>query len=118
MTDGKEGFYSIQYQGISGVGLGLLAFDTNIVTGVDIAGVLYDGEYQHNQRNDMLDVRLTLTVPPGVHLVMGIPPQSQEATLTIEMSLPRDLGNETPVTVPTTDGQVTVLFRKIRDFPS
>ncbi len=114
----KEGFYSVTFAGHADYGFGIIILDTGVVIGADVGGVLYDGIYDFNHKTEMLDVSVTLTVPPGVPLVMGVPPQTIEYKFKIVTSLPRTLGNETPITIDTPSGPVNVIFKKIRDFPS
>lgn len=114
----KEGFYSIQYQGPKGQGFGLIALDTGTVVGADVTGGLFDGTYNYNHKTEMLDVKITLTVPAGESLVTGAPPQASEYKTTFESSLPRTLGEEKPIQVNGPENQpIHVVIKKIRDFP-
>ena len=113
----KEGFYSITFMGTAGnVGVGVLVLDTGFIVGVDIGGVRYDGEYKYNPKTEMLDADVTLTVPPGVPLVTGIPPQNKEWSFTFQVSFPRETP-QTPILVQTPTGPVNVVIRFLRGFP-
>ncbi|MBF0449009.1 MAG: hypothetical protein HQL67_12470 [Magnetococcales bacterium] len=113
----KEGFYSIQFRGSSDYGFGVIILDTNMVIGADVGGVLYDGNYTLNDNTHEIDLNVTLTVPAGIALVMGVPPRHEDYTIPIVTSIPRDLGQEKPVLLQTDFGPVNVIFKKIRDFP-
>lgn len=112
-----EGFYSIVYVGNAGVGAGVLVFDTNIVVGADAGGGLYDGTYTVDTRRNVIDVNVTLTVAPGVGLVLGVPPQPYAYKVPIQASIPRGVA-QNQFTINTPYGSATVLMRKIRDFPN
>ena len=114
----KEGFYSVTFTGYADYGFGIIILDTGVVIGADVGGVLYDGTYDFNHQTEMLDVNVTITVPPGIPLVTGTPPQTTEYKFRIKASLPRTLGDETPITIDTPLGPVNIVFKKIRDFPS
>ena len=45
----NEGFYAIYYTGIASSGLGLLAFKSGTVVGVDAVGGTFDGQYSINE---------------------------------------------------------------------
>lgn len=112
-----EGYYSIEYSGIAGWRIGQIVLDTGVIVGSDAAGGKHDGTYEYNPRTDMLDLKFTLTVPPNVPLVMGIPPQGKEYKVPIETSIPKDLGGEHPIKIETMFGPVGVVIKKLRDFP-
>ncbi len=113
----KEGFYSITYVGETGdVGFGIITLDTEVIVGADVAGGRYDGEYKYNPKTEMLDASITLTVPPGIPLVTGVPPQDKEWSFTFQASFPRETP-KTPVLVQTPIGPVNVEIRFLRDFP-
>ena len=60
----------VQYIGEAGIGVGLLALDTNIIAGVEMLGGVLDDTYVHNPRTDVLEaenrllLRSILSVPP------------------------------------------------------
>ena len=113
----KEGFYSIVFVGQTGdSGFGIIVLDTGRVVGVDITGARYDGTYAYNQQTDLIDVDLTLTVPPGVPLVQGIPARSEEWSFDFTANFPKET-RESPVEVNTPFGPVNTIFRYLRAFP-
>ena len=114
----KEGFYSIVYQGTMGFGFGMLALDTGVVVGADVAGGTYDGSYAFNPMTNSLDIYVEVSIPAGVSLVQGIAAQPDAYTFPVSFGITRDLGKEQPVTIPTPYGNVAVVLKKIRDFPS
>lgn len=114
----KEGFYSVMYAGTADRGFGVLVLDSGLIYGVDVGGVLYDGTYKFNSATGKIEAVLELTIPPGTHLVQGIPAQTKEWKMPIIAQLDRELGAEQMITVDTPAGPVRAVFKKIRDFPS
>lgn len=113
----KEGFYSVTYVGATGAwGIAVIVLETGIIVGADPLGGRYDGTYSFNNRTEMLDAIIKVTVPSGVPLVTGVPAQDKEWSFEFPASFPRET-SETPVLVQTTIGQVNVVFRYLRGFP-
>ena len=113
----KEGFYSIAFTGQFGdSGFGIIVLDTGRVVGVDVGGACFDGTYTYNQQSKLIDVDLTLTVPPGVPLVQGVPARPDEWSFDFKASFPKET-NETPVAVDTPFGPVNTIIRYLRAFP-
>lgn len=114
----KEGFYKFMYEGAAGFGGGILVLDTGFVVGADVTGAEYDGTYKYNPNTNMLDVQITLTVPPGVALVTGMPPSTDEYKIEIGAPFPREFETPVPIDLDTPTGPVRVVVTKIRDFPT
>ena len=114
---GIKGYYSVRYSGAAGEGFGQITLDANVIVGTDIAGAKFEGTYRYNERTDMFDVELELTVPPDAGTDTGLPAQGDERKLPIRASIPRDLGGQLPIPVPTPLGEVQVIFEQIRDLP-
>ena len=115
----KEGFYSITYAGAGAggdPGFGILVLDTGAVIGADVAGGRYDGTYVYNDKTEMIDAKLKLTVPAGVWLLTGVPAQDKEWSFEFEASFPRET-SETPFRVDLPSGPVNVIIRFLRGFP-
>ncbi len=112
----REGFYGISYAGTEDYGFGIIVLDTNMVVGVDVGGVKYDGRYQFNTRTEEIDAFIKLTVPPGVALVQGVPAQDEEYSFEFNASFPRET-SETHLRIETRYGPVNVVLKYLRSFP-
>ena len=111
-----EGMYSFQFQGAQGNGLGVLVLSGGRVFGSD-GGVRYDGSYEPSQsRAAHVDVKVHLTVPPGVGLVQGVPPQTM--TFGFDLNCTFATRGTTNVTVPTPYGPVAGVVTFLRDIPN
>lgn len=111
-----EGMYQIDFAGTAGSGTGILVLDKGKVFGVDTERVRYDGEYEPSPTNNHTSLKLRVSVPPGVNLVQGLPPQSTEFAFSIEADIPT--ANEASFLQSTPFGDVTVIMRKVRSLPN
>lgn len=110
-----DGMFEIVYQGRTGAGTGVLVLMAGRVFGSD-GGVLYDGTYEPSSSNsDFLDVYLRCTVPPGIGLVTGVPPQKM--TYSFDLSAKIRSRGETRVKVETPYGPVGATVRFLREVP-
>ncbi len=114
----KEGFYQIRYAGQAGQGVGIMVLDTGLVVGCDVVGGRYDGTYNYNQTTDLLDLEVTVWVPPGTWLVQGIPARSEPYTFQARASIPRNFTGEQAFAGQTEFGPVAFRLTKLRDFPN
>jgi hypothetical protein len=114
----KEGFWRIEFTGVAGSGIGVLALDTGIICGAGAAGGIFDGSYLFDPRSNVLDCSITWTASePGITLVQGGPPVPQGFRFTVPVQLPNSMGQVVTLPVQTPLGQVNVRLTKIRDFP-
>ncbi|CAA7611404.1 conserved hypothetical protein [Candidatus Terasakiella magnetica] len=110
-----DGFYSIQFGGAAGAGIGILVVHNGKVVGIDAGGVAYDGSASPTPGGNV-GVNLLLNVPAGVHLVQGVV-KPQPWQLPINVVVPEaSLGNGQPLAVGTPVGPVNVVIKKLRDF--
>ena len=110
-----NGFYSIYYTGKTGTGFGVLVLKDGIVTGADVSGGIYDGEYTIEDERKVFEGTIKLVIPPGVPLVTGAGPSQQSYTQQIPISMPFDLNQGRPVQVQTSTGPVNLIIKKIRN---
>lgn len=113
----KEGFYSVAYKGLAGSGFGMLALDTGAVVGADAMGGVYDGSYAFNPATNLVDLEIMAVLPAGLWPVQTGVPLQKPISFPVKVSLPRAVGVEKSAIAQTPLGPVTVLFRKIRNFP-
>ena len=108
-----DGIFSITFRGRADWGTGLLILQNGVITGADASGALYDGSYQ--ERGPDVDVKLTLTVPPGVTLVQGTAAQPKQYSISSETTLPiREVLEEKAILLEFPPGPVNVIFRRLR----
>lgn len=111
-----NGFYSIYFTGLVGVGFGVIILKDGIIMGVDGAGATYDGNYEIDNTKGFIKGKIILKAPPGLQLVTGASSGSEPGRWEIPLILPSDLGNEKPLSIKTPTGPINVIFRKLRDF--
>ena len=108
-----DGIYQITFRGAVDWGIGILHLKDEVITGADVGGVLYDGVYSGQGEKFKFD--LTCTVPPGVSLVQGTPPQSNEYSFKFSLDLAKkDLESQQPVLIQLPPGPVNVIFKRLR----
>jgi hypothetical protein len=115
----REGFWTVEFQGIAGAGAGMVVLDTGQLVGADASGMHYDGNYTADPASGDLDcvVRCTVT-RPGTWLVQSGRPVPVGAAFEARFRLPRTLGEARPVQIQTSAGPVVAVFTKLRDFPN
>jgi hypothetical protein len=108
-----DGIYLITFRGRADWGMGMLILQRGVITGADTGGALYDGSYLECGAN--LQLKLTLTVPPGATLVQGTPAQPNQYSISSETTLPtKALLSGEPILVQLPPGPVNVIFRRLR----
>ena len=115
-----NGFYKISYEGATGAGFGMLALLSGLVSGIDEAGVAYDGEYGEDDQTGVVQFHVRATIPAGVGLVLGTPPKDEPWSFAIDAVLPPGFATGTPIKLRTRFGPVTLVFALLRriDLPS
>ena len=84
-----------------------------MVVGTDAGGVLYDGTYK--DIGDMVEIALTMTVPPGATLVQGTPPQPRSYVIPVKASFPKvAITKSQPILMQLPPGPVNVIFQCLR----
>jgi len=108
-----EGIYQITFRGAADWGMGMLVLKEGTITGADVGGILYDGTY--SDRDDNIEVNITLTVPAGATLVQGTPPRPTEQKVPFTASFRKpDIENRQPILVVLPPGPVNVIFNRLR----
>jgi hypothetical protein len=112
-----DGMYSMHFRGAADWGMGMLILQRGQITGADFSGALYDGSYR--VEGSEIEVRMTMTVPPGVTLVQGTPAQPTKYEVPIYLRIPISiLETQQPVLMQLPPGPVNVIFRRLRTLSS
>src|ERR1035437_2151568 len=80
-----DGIYSITFRGRDDWGMGMLILQKGSILGADSGGAQFDGQYF--ERGPVVDVKMTMTVPPGATLVQGPKPQPFAYTIPVEIAV-------------------------------
>ena len=99
-----NGFYKISYGGKTGSGIGMLALMGGVVSGIDEAGVQYDGTYGEDADTGAVQFHVRATVPA----------KGEAWSFSVDAVLPPGFAAGTPVPLRTPYGSVTVGFRLLR----
>ena len=109
------GVYRVEFAGTQ-QGIALLVLRDGKVNGVDTAGVVYAGTYAVEPEGKTR-VRLELTIPPRVALVIGDQPATAtERSIPLELVLPAAAPTGTAMSVATSLGPLTLRMTKTADF--
>ena len=102
------------FRGAFDWGIGMLVLRKKVVTGVDAAGVNYDGQYI--DLGDTIEFEIVMKIPPGVTLVQGTParPDTYETSFTATISRVAIEKNQT-VQLNLPQGPVNAIFCKLRE---
>ena len=110
-----DGMYQLLLEGKADTATGMLIISNNQVFGCD-QGVNYDGICQANENQpDTALLRLKVTVPPHVELIMGQPPVNYERRFDIEFTIKAH--SETRVRIGTPDGNIRGTIAFMREIP-
>ncbi len=109
-----NGFYKVTYDGKTGSGLGMLALCNGVASGIDEAGVEYDGVYDEDNETGVVQLHLRAMVPGNVSLVNGVPPKPAPWSFSFDVVLPPNFAAGTPFPLRTPFGAVTAGLRLLR----
>ena len=97
------------------MGCAVLALDTEMVVGADIADGVYDGKYVWNAQKGEFDVDMRVEVPEGTTIVQGVTAPPGGLTFNVTCSFPRNPDNEV-ILAMTDHGPVYVRIKLLRAF--
>lgn len=109
-----NGFYSIYFTGTTGSGFGLLALKDGIITGIDVTGGQFDGEYK--VAGEEVTGQLRVSLPPGTISITGQPAGPSGLLMEYPIRLPINLGAGHTIPLRTPFGPINVIVKKLRDF--
>jgi hypothetical protein len=110
-----DGVYGFAYCGDIGVGMGALEFSAGKITGQDIAGGVYRGDFTVDPGTGDITLKLELTVPAGMPLVQGTSAQPMQYAKTLTAKLPADFADGTPFDADVPPGKVKIMAKRIPD---
>ncbi len=108
-----DGFYTVTYVGVAGMGLCVLLFENGTLRGFDMRGGKYDGTFTRNADRS-IDMTGTLVVLPGIELVTGAPPTEKTVLMPLKAHLPADMAEDQIVPVSVGDRLVQASFKRMR----
>jgi hypothetical protein len=108
-----DGFYAAFMTGRAGISVLLIVIRGNVIVGVDVGGLQYDGTIEETATGYRCSV--VYVVPPGAALITGAPPPSQPVRIPVSFELTRGFADGRIVTITTPLGPVNAKFQKLRD---
>ena len=107
-------FYTMQYLGQSGVGMGAIYIGKGKIVGADVAGGRYSGTYSEDAGR--IKAEIVLSMPNGGPLVTGnqVPPGTK---IPMKADWPSNFANGQAQQIMVTGRPVNVTFEKVDDIP-
>lgn len=107
--------YIAYFSGITGNSVGLFFIGNGIVSGVDVGGMKYDGDYKLNQATKRLEGEIRFVVPAGEALITGLTSGNKEIEIRSPLTLPEDFANGSTISIKTPAGNVNAIFEKLKE---
>lgn len=107
-----QGFYKMEYTGNVGQGAGALAFVNGHLAGIDVAGGVYDGQYQTTP-DGVVTGYADLSFPQGGMLVTGAVVAAGSPPMRIPFSIEGDGAVGQVIRIQTPTGPVNLRLTKL-----
>ncbi|WP_112358660.1 hypothetical protein [Agrobacterium cavarae] len=107
-----QGFYKMEYTGNAGQGVGSLAFVNGYIAGVDVAGGVYEGQYQ-TLPDGVVTGYADLSFPKGGMLVTGVVVAASAPPMRISFSIEEDGAVGQVIRIQTPTGPVNLRLTKL-----
>src|SRR5690606_22487549 len=101
-----DGFYSAYFTGVVGNSMALFAFRDGQITGVDVGGMQYDGEYKVDADKSLISGRIVYVILPGHQLITGAAAGSEPVRIEFPLELPTGFADGRVLSLPTPSGLV------------
>lgn len=111
-----NGFYAGYFAGGAGNGLAMFVIVDGKISGADMAGVSFDGDFSENKESQLAGT-VSVRVPPGVTVVQGITAPAQGLKYEVPFIFPKKFDEEPFLELRTPLGNVNVRLQKVRDLP-
>lgn len=108
-----DGFYVAYLTGKAGNSLGVFTFINGIIVGADVGGVIYEGSYQVDSQNSLINGILKYKVSAGGSLITGFT-APHDLEFSVPFQIPASFADGNVVRVDTPNGPVNAKFQKIR----
>lgn len=109
-----NGIYAGYFTGKVGSGFAMFVLKDGVLTGADVTGVLFDGEYKAADTKAVTGI-LHAKIPPGTTTIQGVTAGERGLNYSAPFSLPANFESEPYVTVETPLGTVNVRLVKLRE---
>ena len=113
----KPAIYVAYFTALTGQSVGLFYIGSGIISGVDVGGIQYDGNYTVDSTDGSLHGMVTFVLPPNIPLITGVVGGSMPTRIPVELNLPADFGDGKTVTISTPTGPVNARFEKTKELP-
>jgi hypothetical protein len=108
-----DGFYTMTFVGVAGMGLGTLLLENGRVRGFDMQMGEYNGTYVRHP-DGAVDFTATLLVAAGKEIVTGMAPPDKTVLVPLGARVPANWTEDTIVMVKVGDREAQVSFTYMR----
>jgi hypothetical protein len=108
-----DGIYAAYMTARAGNSILLLVIKDSKITGVDVGGLKYDGQFKETEKGFHFSV--VYLIPAGATLITGSLPPTSPQHIPLELDLPKDFANGQTIRIETPLGPLNARFEKLRD---
>jgi hypothetical protein len=107
--------YIAYFSGVAGNSVGLFFIGNGIISGIDVGGMKYDGNYKFNQESKRLEGEIRFVIPAGEALITGLTGGNKEIEIKSPLALPENFADGSVVPIKTPAGNVNARFEKLKE---
>jgi hypothetical protein len=110
-----DGFYVAYLTGRGGNSVMLFAIKSNVLIGVDVGGMKYDGRVEQ-AASGSAHFHIEYIVSPGTPLITGVGGVASATPVVLDFNMPASFQDGTIMSIQTPFGPVNAKISKLRDF--
>ncbi len=111
-----DGFYSAYSTGIAGSSFGMFVFKDGIISGSDVGGGNYSGNFVISEDGRDLSGKVIFTIPIGQQTITGTAATTEPITFEVPFQLPTEINRNDVHRIETPAGPINMKFEKLRGF--
>ena len=109
-----NGIYTAYMTGVAGNSIAMLVFLNGVISGADVGGGLYDGNYEIVNDGETIRGTMIYKLPINVASIAGIAPQEKPMSIDVAIDLPSLIQPDDVYRVETSVGPINLKLVKIR----
>lgn len=114
MNKNVDGMYTAYFTGATGNSLGMFIFQGGVITGADVGGGRYDGEYAFSENGKRIQGDVKFSLPIGNSTITGFAAETTPIVVELTLDLPAEFNRHDVHRIETPLGPINAKFEKIR----
>ncbi|MFT4792169.1 MAG: hypothetical protein ACJAVR_001807 [Paracoccaceae bacterium] len=110
-----NGIYTAYMTGTAGNSIAMLVLLDGKISGADVGGGLYDGNYTELLDGKFFDGMIVFNLPSNMASISGIPPQEKPLSVNVPIHLPVEMNPEDFYRLETPIGPINLRMVKVKD---